>query len=240
MVFRCRCKEDDQDLLHPRVLRLMKGVEAFASMIVRATAYGLILALLACVASAGGFWFWLRTGLPQASFTLVRPGTNASILISRDRAGLPTIEAPSEADAAFALGFVHAQDRLFQMDLARRYGAGRLSEWFGRSTLGSDRFMRTLGLNVLVEKQYRRLSAPLQKLLQDYSDGVNAYSSGSHALPSEYYVLNVSFEPWRPEDSLIWAKLIDLELTGNFREELLHAQLLRQLSPAELSVLFPA
>jgi penicillin amidase len=208
--------------------------------VVRTSVYGLVVALLVCVASVSGLWFWLCSGLPQSSSTLVRPDTSASVLITRDDAGLPTIEAPTEADAAFALGFVHAQDRLFQMDLARRYGAGRLSEWFGRSTLGSDRFMRTLRLNVLVQKQYRQLSAPIQKLLQDYADGVNAYSSGRHALPPEYYVLNVSFEPWRPEDCLLWAKLIDLELTGNFKDELLHAQLMRQFSPAELGVLFPA
>ncbi|MGC2778969.1 MAG: penicillin acylase family protein [Bradyrhizobium sp.] len=210
-------------------------------MLVRRIVHGLALVLLICATAAGGSLFWLRGGLPQSSFTLVRPGTSASILVTRDEAGLPTIEAATDDDGAFALGFVHAQDRLFQMDLARRYGAGRLSQWFGRSTLGSDRFMRTLGLGVLVEKQYRQLSAQVQALLRSYADGVNAYaSSGYRSLPPEYYVLSVSFEPWRPEDCLLWAKLIDLELTGNFRDELLHAQMLRTLSSADLDVLFPA
>lgn len=207
--------------------------------IIRVTVYGLIFVLLVSVSSLGGFWLWLRTGLPQSSITIVRPQSQASILITRDSAGLPTIEAATDSDAAFALGFVHAQDRMFQMDLMRRYGAGRLSEWFGRPTLGSDRFVRTLGLNGLVEKQYRGLAGPVQELLRSYADGVNAYSSGFHALPPEYYVLNVRLEPWRPEDSLIWAKLIDLELTGNFKEELLHAQLLGRLSSQDLGVLFP-
>jgi penicillin G amidase len=209
------------------------------ALIIRATVYGLIFILLLAIGSLGGFWLWLRTGVPQSSITIVRPQSKASILITRDGAGLPTIEAATEPDAAFGLGFVHAQDRMFQMDLMRRYGAGRLSEWFGRSTLGSDRFMRTLGINSLVEKQYQRLAAPVQDLLQSYADGVNAYSSEFRALPPEYYVLNTRFESWRPEDSLIWAKIIDLELTGNLKEELLHAQLLGRLSSQELGVLFP-
>ncbi|WKA26403.1 penicillin acylase family protein [Bradyrhizobium roseum] len=209
------------------------------ALIIRATIYGVILILLASLGLLGGAWLWLRTAVPERSISLVGPQSRAPILITRDSAGLPTIDATTDADAAFALGYIHAQDRMFQMDLMRRYGAGRLSEWFGRPTLGSDRFMRTLGIGSLVEKQYQRLSAPVRGLLRSYAEGVNAYSSGFHALPPEYYVLNTGFEPWRPEDSLIWAKIIDLELTGNFKEELLHAQLLKRVSPQELGVLFP-
>jgi penicillin amidase len=211
-----------------------------AAKIMRVTLYGLVLLLVLAFASLGGFYVWLRTALPERSFTIAGPQTHRPIIVTRDDAGLPTIEAASEADAVYALGFVHAQDRLFQMDLMRRYGAGRLSEWFGRASLASDRFMRTLGLNHLVEQQYQRLSQPVQQLLQSYADGVNAYSTGGHALSPEYYMLAARFEPWRPEDCLIWAKLIDLDLTGNFKDELLHAQLLRKVSPQDLDVLFPA
>ncbi|WP_316206948.1 penicillin acylase family protein [Bradyrhizobium sp. SZCCHNR3050] len=213
----------------------------FRKTVLRRVLFGVALALFICVVVIGGVLFWLYSGLPQPSETLVRPGTKASILVTRDDAGLPTIEAPTADDGAFGLGYVHAQDRLFQMDLTRRYGAGRLSEWFGRAGLGSDRFMRTLGLSGLVEKQYRQLSAPVQAMLRSYAEGVNAYAaSGFRALSPDYYALNVGFEPWRPEDCLLWAKLIDIELTGNFRDELLHAQLLRKLPPADLDVLFPS
>ena len=211
-----------------------------AAKFIRATVYGLVLVLAVGLASLGGFYLWLRTALPERSFTIVSSQTHQPIVVTRDDAGLPTIEAASEADAVYALGFVHAQDRIFQMDLMRRYGAGRLSEWFGRATLPSDRFMRTLGLNRLVEQQYHRLPQSVQQLLQSYADGVNAYSSGGHALSPEYYLLAARFEPWRPEDCLIWAKLINLDLTGNFKDELLHAQLLRKFSPQDLGILFPA
>ena len=207
---------------------------------IRVTLYGFVLILAVGLASLAGFYIWLRTALPERSFALASPETHKPIVVTRDDAGLPTIEAASETDAVYALGFVHAQDRMFQMDLMRRYGAGRLSEWFGRATLGSDRFMRTLGLNHLVEQQYRRLPQPVRQLLQSYADGVNAYSSGAHALSPEYYLLGTRFEPWRPEDCLIWAKLIDLDLTGNFKDELLHAQLLRKFSSQDLGILFPA
>lgn len=210
-----------------------------AAKFIRVAVYALVLILAVGLASLGGFYIWLRTALPERSFTITSPQAHRPIIVTRDDAGLPTIEAASEADAVYALGFVHAQDRMFQMDLMRRYGAGRLSEWFGRVTLASDRFMRTLGINHLVDQQYLRLLPPVQQLLKSYADGVNAYASGRHALSPEYYLLATRFEPWRPEDCLIWAKLIDLDLTGNFRDELLHAQLLRKLSPQDLGILFP-
>lgn len=208
--------------------------------LMRIAAIVLACGLVGGVIAASGIWLWLISALPHSSFLLTRSETGTAIMITRDKAGLPTIEASSEEDAAFALGYVHAQDRLFQMDLMRRYGRGRLSEWFGVVALGGDKFMRTLGFSALVEVQYRRLSAPLRRVLQSYADGVNAFSSHRRALPPEYYMLNVDFVPWRPEDSLIWGKLIDLELTGNFKDELLHAAMLKVLPQADMAVLFPA
>ncbi|MGH6976543.1 MAG: penicillin acylase family protein, partial [Stellaceae bacterium] len=104
-------------------------------------AVGIVLAVLA----AGG-WFYLRSSLPQTSGTIVVSGLSTPVTITRDAHGIPTIVAKTDTDAAFALGYVHAQDRLFQMDLMRRYGAGRLAEWFGAVALPADRFTRTLGL----------------------------------------------------------------------------------------------
>src|SRR5689334_17965696 len=108
---------------------------------------------------------WLRSSLPELNGRLVMPGLSAEVTISRDAQGIPTIRAANDRDAAFTLGFVHAQDRLFQMDLMRRAGAGRLAEWFGPRAVFSDRFMRTLGLYRAAEQQYAILSPELRGVL---------------------------------------------------------------------------
>ena len=198
-----------------------------------------ILLLVPLIAIAGAL-LWLRSSLPLSEGKLAVDGLDAEISIARDAHGIPTIRAASDHDAAFALGFVHAQDRLFQMDLMRRAGAGRLSEWFGAKTLGVDRFMRTIGLYRAAEREYPLLSAPLRAALDAYAAGVNAYLATRHgALTPEYYLLNVAPEPWQPADTLVWGKLMALELAGNFRRELLHARLARRLSPEELQLLYP-
>ena len=103
-----------------------------------------LLALLMVL--GGGFTLYLLSSLPQTSGRLVVPGLHAEIRIDRDADGVPLITARDDEDAAFGLGFVHAQDRLFQMELQRRYGAGRLAEIFGPEAVANDRQMRVLGL----------------------------------------------------------------------------------------------
>jgi penicillin G amidase len=198
---------------------------------------GLFLPLL--IAIAGGV-LWLRTSLPDTEGHLALAGLSAPVEIKRDAHGIPTIRAASDADAAFALGFVHAQDRLFQMDMTRRFGAGRLSEWLGSATLSFDRFTRTLGLYHLAEQQYALLSPALRAVLDAYAAGVNAYlAQHKGAWPIEYYLLRVAPEPWRPADTLVWGKLMDLQLAGSFYREVMHARLAQRLKPDELAILFP-
>ncbi|HEX9491054.1 MAG TPA: penicillin acylase family protein [Stellaceae bacterium] len=198
-----------------------------------------LLLLLPVIALLGAF-LWLRSSLPQEEGRLVLPGLGAEARISRDEHGIPTIAAASDRDAAFALGFVHAQDRLFQMDTMRRYGAGRLSEWFGPTTLRADRFTRTLGLYRAAERQYALLTPELRAALDAYAAGVNAYLAHHQGLlPPEYQLLRATPEPWRPADTLVWGKLMDLQLAANFRSELLHARLAQHLSPEELAILYP-
>jgi penicillin G amidase len=198
-----------------------------------------LLLLVPVVALLGAF-LWLRSSLPQEEGRLVLPGLVAEARISRDEHGIPSITAASDRDAAFALGFVHAQDRLFQMDAMRRYGAGRLSEWFGPATLGADRFSRTLGLYRAAEQQYALLTPELRAALDAYAAGVNAYLAQRQGpLPPEYQLLRATPEPWRPADTLVWGKLMDLQLAANFRNELLHARLAQHLSPEELAILYP-
>ncbi len=114
------------------------------------------------VVAAGSGWLWLRTSLPVRDGTITLAGLQGSVNITRDRYGIPTIKATNQHDADFALGFVHAQDRLFSMDMMRRYGAGRLSEIFGARTLPIDRAMRVFGLYRAAESQYATL-APAER-----------------------------------------------------------------------------
>jgi penicillin amidase len=183
---------------------------------------------------------WLHTSLPQTTGALVVSGPSSEIRITRDAVGVPHIVAANDADATFALGFVHAQDRLFQMDMMRRLGAGRLSELFGEGTIGTDRTMRTLGLYRAAERQLAELSAPLRAAFASYAAGVNAFLAQHSTLPVEYALLSAAPEEWRPADSLVWGKYMALLLSGNYRGELVHAKLAARLTPEQLTQLYPA
>lgn len=198
-------------------------------------------AVLVLAIVAGGGFLWLRGSLPQEWGEISLPGLNASVKIVRDLHGIPTILASSRHDAYFALGFVHAQDRLWQMDLMRRAGAGRLSEIFGPAGLPHDRLMRTLGLYRLAEAELDSLGSETRAAFDAYAEGVNAYlSSHKGAWPLEYYLLRTRPYPWRAADSLVWGRLMALRLSTDFREELLRARLLKYLSPAQVRDLWPA
>ena len=191
----------------------------------------------------GGLGYaWLRTSLPQTAGRVSLPGLHQEVSIYRDRDGVPHIFAADDDDAYFALGFVHAQDRLFQMDFQRRLGAGRLAEVVGAGALGIDRTMRTLGLYRAAEASVEQLSPPVRQAFEAYARGVNAYlATRGWALPPEYYALGKYFllaaapEPWRPADSLVWGRLMALTLSGNWRGEALRARLARRLTPEQLA-----
>ncbi len=197
------------------------------------------LALLLAL-GAGGVYFWLRGALPQVEGERVIAGLSAPVEVLRDGDGIVTIRAQDELDAARALGFVHAQDRLWQMDYMRRVGAGRLSEVIGPATLGTDRFMRTLGLYRVAEANLTQLSAPPRALLDAYVEGVNAFiNSPDKPWPPEFYILRYEPEAWRAADSLVWGRLMALRLSGNWTEELLRARIARRLKPEEVDFLWP-
>jgi len=206
-----------------------------------------VLGLMVVVpAVAGGCcWLWLRTGLPAYQGTLTLPGPGAPIRIVRDGRAVPRIQARTMDDAYFALGYVHAQDRLWQMDLMRRFGAGRLAEIFPRDggdrMVRQDRSMRALGLYGLARTSYQALAPEVRHALDAYAAGVNAWLTTRRGpLPLEFQLLGYRPEPWQPADSLVWGKLEALQLSGNFRDELLRARLLVRLSAREVDDLFPA
>ena len=155
--------------------------------------------------------------------------------IVRDAHAIPHIYARSARDGAFAMGFVHAQDRLWQMEMQRRIGAARLSEILGDRTLKTDLFLRTLGVYRVAERNFSMLSPEAQAIYEAYAAGVNAYlNSRSGLLPPEFVLLGHEPEPWRPADSLVWLKMMAWDLGENFKDELLRARLAKRLDSAQL------
>ncbi len=205
-------------------------------------ALGGLLLLLAL--GLGGAVFWLRGSLPETEGTVAIAGLAATVEVLRDGDGIVTIRASNEADAARALGYVHAQDRLWQMDFMRRAGAGRLAELVGPAALPHDRLMRTLGLYRVARTNLEILSPETRALLYAYAAGVNAYlEHPPRAWPLEFYLLAPPFgyrpEPWRPADSLVWGRLMALRLAGNWSDEILRARLSKRLSPEQIDFLWP-
>lgn len=131
--------------------------------------------VLLTLLAAGGGYLYLRQSLPQINGTRLLPGLDKPVEVVRDRNGIPHIRAASVHDALFALGFVHAQDRLWQMEMDRRISAGRLSEVFGAKALPADKFLRTLGLHRYAEATLPHFDASTRAALDAYTAGVNAY-----------------------------------------------------------------
>ena len=192
-------------------------------------------------AIAGGGYLWLRQSLPQIDGEIMVAGLEAPVTVVRDRWAIPHIEAGSLRDATFALGFVHAQDRLFQMEFRRRLGAGRLAEVVGEAALPTDRFMRTLGLYRRAEASLAYLDAATIAWFEAYASGVNAFLEvRTGPLPPEFLILgHTELEPWRPADSLVWLRLMALDLGVNYRDELLRVRLARRLSDQQIADVWP-
>jgi len=194
---------------------------------------------LAIVALLGWLWFSAYRALPAHEGFVVASGVGAPVTITRDAHGIPIITAASEADAYFALGYVHAQDRLFQMELMRRRGQGRLAELIGSPGLGPDRMMRTLGVYRRAAEDLKAFSPEARAAFERYAAGVNAWIAEDHPLPLEYKLLAFRPEPWTPADSLVWQKLMGLSLSGNWDDELINAALVAKLGPEKAAALSP-
>ncbi len=199
---------------------------------------GLIAILVVLV--AGGYAY-LKTSEPQIDGEVAVKGIGDDVTIVRDENGVPHITGKSLNDAVFGLGFVHVQDRLWQMDMNRRIGAGRLSELFGAKTIGTDKFLRTLDVYGHAQRSIKNLSAETRSALDAYTAGVNAAISGwQGALPPEYLILGTKPEPWKPADSIVWVKMMAWDLGANWGKELLRFQMLQKdLSPQQVSEFLP-
>ena len=187
----------------------------------------------------GGGLLWLRTSLPQTEGKLAVDGLAQPVTIVRDDDGIPHIRAETTADAYFALGFVHAQDRLWQMESIRRVGEGRLAEIVGKPGLASDRFARIIGYERLARAALAQLSPDARAAVDAYTAGVNAWlNTHSGALPPEFVALRFAPEPWKPEDCLIWGKLMATRLS-NWPVLIARLRAAAASTPAEFADLFP-
>lgn len=186
------------------------------------------------------FLFWAWSTLPQTDGQVRLAGISGEVEIFRDEFGVPHIFAETANDAYFTLGYVHAQDRLWQMEFTRRLGAGRLAEVVGETGLRADRFFRTLGIYRQAESAVQELSERARGGLEAYAAGVNArLENRSGSLPPEFSLLGYEPEPWRVADSIVWGQLLAFQLSTNWREELYRAALLRNLSAERVAELWP-
>lgn len=192
-------------------------------MIARAVlALGCALAL-AAVALSWSFHRRVKASLPRLDGEAPLAGLSGDVTVARDALGVPSIRAITRLDAARALGFLHAQDRFFQMDMARRRAAGELSELFGEKTLDADKAARVHGLRAVAQQSLAQLPGPQRALLDAYAAGVNAGLAQLRERPFEYLLLRAEPRAWLPEDCVlvIHAMALDLQLPAASHERTL-------------------
>ena len=203
------------------------------------TTLAAVVALLTGV-SAVGFWY-LRGSLPSVEGELTVQGISGPVDIVRDRDQIPHIFASTKADAFYGLGYVHAQDRLWQMEFQRRIGFGRLSEIFGSVTVPQDRFLRTVGFGRAARSAWDRLPGVARAQIEAYVAGVNAFISTHHGrqLPPEFTLLRFEPEPFSGSDVLVWVKMMAWDLSANYSFELARHDIMKQVGPERTRELLP-
>ena len=208
--------------------------------VVRWIGRGVLAVLAMLLLAAVGLTLWLRTSLPQVDGERPLSSLQAPVTVARDSFGIPHIRAASWLDAHRALGFLHAQDRLFQMEMSRRLARGRLAEIAGGSAVDVDKRMRTFGLAELARKDADALPPDVRAVFDAYAEGVNDFlKTRSGALPPEFLAFPEALEPWTPADSLLWLKLMSLQLTADWSAELERAALAKRLSAEQIAELYP-
>lgn len=206
----------------------------------RKRAVGLALLLVVLLSLAGTFAFLLYRPLPAIDGDYRLLGLEERAEIVRDDYGVPHIFARTAHDVFFLQGYATAQDRLFQLDLFRRSGRGRLSEILGDAGLETDKFVRTIGLARAAELDAALLSDPARRALDAYADGVNKYlEQRGDALPLEFVLLGYKPDPWTAVDSLVVLKLEAFDLATNYGTELARANVAARAGPSALAQLFP-
>ncbi|WP_427159765.1 penicillin acylase family protein [Aliinostoc sp. HNIBRCY26] len=227
---------NNPDMKNIRKRRLSKLLKIFVVLV-------LVLGLL-----LGSFLgYTIRRSFPVENGAIAISGIKAEVRVQRDQWGVPHIYAANSHDLFMAQGYIHAQDRFWQMDFWRHIGSGRLAEMFGASQLDTDKYLRTLGWARVAQQEIQSMDAQMKADLQAYADGVNAYlqTHQGSALSLEYAVLkllNPSYQvaPWEILHSLTWGKVMAYDLGRNFQSEIERTVLLKTLTPEQVEELFPA
>ncbi|MER6949721.1 penicillin acylase family protein [Nonomuraea sp. NPDC000554] len=205
-----------------------------------------VLLVLALVL-AGVLVYTVRRSFPQVDGTVRLPGLAGNVEIYRDKSGIPQIYADSAEDLFMAQGFVHAQDRFWEMDLRRHITSGRLSELFGKATLDNDKAIRTMGWRRVAEQELPELSARTRRYLDAYAKGVNAWLAANPNASDrslEYSILKLQNggykpEPWTALDSISWLKAMAWDLRSNMEDEIDRALALTTLPRERVEQLYP-
>jgi penicillin G amidase len=210
-------------------------MRAFLRVVRRLLSWAGFIVLLVAAIVTGLLWLTLPPRSQQARI----PGLMGPVDIGFDSDGIPRIRAANATDAAAALGFVHARDRLFQMELMRRAASGRLSEIAGPTTLALDRSMRTLGLRRRAVADYPELPVETRSMLEAYAQGVNAWIAERGRFGAPEFLFLGAPEPWEPADSLLWGQTMGLWLSSNWRTELSRQSLAGHVPQQVIDELWP-
>ena len=184
------------------------------------------------------FWFFQQS-LPKQQGMVKLVGLNAEVQISRDKHSVVYLQGQTDHDVFFALGYAHAQDRLWQMEINRRIAAGRISEIIGSPGIATDRLSRILGFYKNSEKTWKELTTEEQSGLQAYVSGINQWLQADHVLPPEFLWFGVEPEPWTVVDSLSWLHVMSWGLSGNLSAEINRTVIGQRLGWAAAETLMP-
>ena len=202
----------------------------------------IVIALIA----TGVVGYTIQRSFPQLDGEVALAGLGDEVTVQRDELGIPTITAGTADDLFFAQGYVHAQDRFWEMDFRRHVTSGRLSELFGESQLATDSFLRTLGWRAIAEQEVEALDETARAYYEAYADGVNAYLDDHQGADAsfEYAVLGLQndeyeIEPWTPADSVAWLKAMAWDLRSNIEEETERAVIASDFTQEQLQQLYP-
>jgi penicillin amidase len=221
------------DIEEERRRPFLRFLVAFLAVILIAAGIGVV---------AGVLWLKgaMRSGLPQIDGQQRLPGLSAQVTVRRDKHGVPHIQATNLDDLFEAQGYVTAQDRLWQMDMARRMAAGEAAELLGPKLVAHDRMQRLLAFRETAERMTASLDARDRRYLTDYARGVNQFiDANSDHLPAEFHLLFYKPQHWQPEDSILVALSMVQMLDEHWQEKLEREQVTARLGPTLATSLYP-
>jgi len=213
-----------------------------------AIAFGIVAGLIVlALIGVGTIAYTVQRSFPQVSGELALKGLEGEVTVQRDGLGIPVITADGAHDLFYAQGYVHAQDRFWEMDFRRHVTSGRVAELFGESQLATDKFLRTLGWREVAEQEVEALDESVRGYYDAYAEGVNAYLADHQgaAASLEYAVLGLQnpdyeIEPWTPADSVAWLKAMAWDLRGNIETETERAIMAPDFTSEQIAGLYPS